>query len=361
MRTRRLLIRRNRIRILAAGYVPLDLIVTSRNPLILVRAAGGTCGNVTIILSRLGFRATLLAAIGSDPRGKYLRRDLENEDVDTTNLTERSDRVTGAVVEFIAPDLRGGHRFTFKCPECGSTVRRSNLVTRAQSRQHIAQSAPFDVFFFDRATAATLELARQARRSDTLIVFEPHVIRPGPREEQAVALSDIVKYSADGRAPQGWTPAVKTDALLVVEILGNQGLRYRRRVEDGSWSSWHTMPGIGAANITDTAGAGDWCTAGIIHELLVRYKDRRWTRDSIEGALTYAQSLAAVSIGFPGPRGLLMHTNISTIKRIARHASQSGAVSNNSIPIVQRNQMSTTERGYDRRCRLCLSDINDGT
>ena len=328
------------------------------NPLSFERVAGGTCGNVSIILSRLGFSTTMLAEFGDDPRGKYLRRDLANEGVNTAGLKIHKDRSTGAIVEIIEPERRRTHRYAFKCPVCRTNLRRSNLVTRANIREFVSNTNQFPVLFFDRATAASVEIVQNMVAIDSLVFFEPNMIRSGSREESAAEQADIVKYAApnSGTNHIEWNPSPDSRTRVIIETLGGQGLRYRRRLDNAQWSPWKKMQSIQAAGVADTAGAGDWCSAGIIHELIAGPVANRWDSGSVENAIIYGQSLAALSVSFVGPRGLAARTNSTDIKRIARRAANLGSVSPRSVYRLKARD-SVAKNGHNGAgCPLCLSD-----
>ena len=195
-----------------------------------------------------------------------------------------------------------------------------------------------------------------------LVVFEPNRIRPGSREEQAAALSDVVKYSrASVHGPsREWVPPRGSRTRLIVETLGSSGLRYRMRLGNGAWSRWNHMPSIVSVRVTDTAGAGDWCTAGMINELATTPGVQRWTRDRIEEALTFGQALAAASVSFDGPRVVLAHADAATIKRIARRAGAVGAVSTRSIRRLGTRVTPTRVASERGTCALCLSPTARG-
>lgn len=351
-------ISKKKIQVLTLGYVPLDLIVTSVDPLSLERAAGGTCGNVSIILSRLGFATTMLAEFGDDPRGEYLRRDLAGEGVDIAGLTIRKDRPTGAIVEIIEPKRHRTHRFAFRCPICKANLRRSNLVTRAKTREYLTSTEQYSVLFLDRATAAVVEIVQNAVADNSFVFFEPNVIRSGSREELAAEQADIVKYAVpnSGTNRIEWNPSSTSRTRVVIETFGTEGLRYRRRLKNAQWSQWKQMQSIRAASVADTAGAGDWCTAGIIHDLMTGPVSCRWNGDKVDSAIIYGQSLAALSVSFTGPRGLTALTDFGDIKRIARRAANLGNVSPRSVQRLKARASLPKNGQNGAGCPLCLSD-----
>ena len=65
-----------------------------------------------------------------------------------------------------------------------------------------------------------------------------------------------------------------------------------------------SLPGPGSR---DTAGAGDWCTAGLLHALARRGATglKEATEKEIEDALRLGQALAAVKCRYEGARGVM--------------------------------------------------------
>ncbi|MDE0101792.1 MAG: hypothetical protein OXN89_05380, partial [Bryobacterales bacterium] len=120
----------------------------------------------------------------------------------------------------------------------------------------------------------------------------------------AVALAHVVKY-ADRRL-DGVEGVMASDStvLLEVQTLGDQGLRYRHRLRRDV-SRWIHLEAVPAPRLTDTCGAGDWCTAGLIAKTAVggRKGFRAAGARGARAALRYGQVLAAWNCGFEGARG----------------------------------------------------------
>jgi fructokinase len=136
-----------------------------------------------------------------------------------------------------------------------------------------------------------------------LVVFEPTSARWNRQFEKTLGCCDILKYSSERLGHlSGATHG--SPAFLVVETLGAEGLRYRVK-GSGSPSGWRILPAFRVHDLRDAAGAGDWCTAGII-DVLVAKGRRNLTgvgEDEIVEALRYGQALAALNCGFEGARG----------------------------------------------------------
>ena len=94
-------------------------------------------------------------------------------------------------------------------------------------------------------------------------------------------------------------------AQLEIQTSGDEGLRFllrdRRRAK-----TWVTFP-LTEVDVKDTAGAGDWTTAGLIYRLFGDGREtlRSLTRSNVSDALQYGQALAALNCEFEGARGAM--------------------------------------------------------
>lgn len=305
-----------RPRLLTAGYVTLDIIVRDLGAHDYWHAAGGTCGNVSVFASALGMDVSILARIGEDQRGQRLLGGLTAAGVDTDRIEQLACLCTLGVVELVRGTSEGGHRFTFRCPVCGTQLPKAAVVSKRQADMEVKCINEFDAFFFDRATSATMRLAEAARQAGLLVVFEPTSIPRTAWAERAVALNDIVKISQrPGHRRGTWQPTRNESTQFIVETLGALGTGVRSRSPRG-WGAWNELPADLQSHIRDTAGAGDWLTAGLITSLLSQ--PDTLTIDTVRAAIEYGQRLSAISLAFDGPSGALTALGASIIEQIAR-------------------------------------------
>ncbi|MDD5222595.1 MAG: hypothetical protein PHE84_01280 [bacterium] len=160
------------------------------------------------------------------------------------------------------------------------------------------------VFFFDRVSRGALNLACASRDRGAVVVFEPSGIRDERLFHEAINLSDVVKYSHErlGRLRSGKkynTPVIE------IETFGSEGLRYRSRNGSNTARPWKEMAAYLVRDLRDAAGAGDWCTAGIIHVLASKGAKglKEASAERIESALQLGQALAAIKCRHEGARG----------------------------------------------------------
>jgi len=159
-----------------------------------------------------------------------------------------------------------------------------------------------DVFFTDRVSRATVELARHFRTEGTIIYFEPSGIGDPKLFREMLKVTTVLKYSAQ-RARTFSDLLHSHNALLEIETLGEDGLRFRLR---RNFASWHSLSAR-EVTVKDTAGSGDWTTIGFLSTLFKNgtYDVAAATRQDVTRALDYGQAIAALNCEFEGARGAM--------------------------------------------------------
>ena len=100
-------------------------------------------------------------------------------------------------------------------------------------------------------------------------------------------------------------PALEVRPLLIVQTMGGRGMRFKLRRANNTRSEWKAIDAYGVKHLKDAAGAGDWCTAGIIHSLGRggALQLENMAEDELIEALRFGQALAALNCCFEGARG----------------------------------------------------------
>lgn len=275
------------VTVLSVGYLVLDVITTTH---VVGRNAGGTAGNVAANLAWLGQRSGLLARIGNDVAGEFLRNELWGAGVDTTHVYRSADVETPMLIQRLT---ESGPEYLFKCPVCNYKFASHRPATREQADE-AADSSP-EVLFVDRASKASLDLMGKVKQRGGIVMFEPN--GPGRRglTAEAIALADILKVSEDRIPALGSLLSDTPGTQVQVRTRGGRGLEFR--VGRGPWHSRRARP----ARVIDSAGAGDWVTAGLLAHLI---DEPRLTHRNISDGLNLGQALAALSCAFIGARGM---------------------------------------------------------
>ncbi len=296
--------------VMGTGLITLDVILNDQCSHTSLRWAGGTCGNVLTILSYLGWQSYPVARLNTDLASEIVRKDLARWGVCLDFVALEPHAPTPVIVQQISRDALGlpTHRFSWRCPSCGAWLPHYRAVPLVASRGVLPNMPSVQVFFLDRLSPGALLLARACAERGGLIVFEPANGNEPRLFYEALTLAHVLKFSHERRER---LPMADIETLeyppLIVETLGQEGLRYRRAQEGNGHPIWHHLPAPAIDVLQDTAGAGDWCSAGLIH-LLGRYGAagfQRATSTLVHQALTFGQALAAWNCRFDGARGAM--------------------------------------------------------
>ncbi|WP_433934233.1 PfkB family carbohydrate kinase [Sorangium cellulosum] len=291
--------------IVGTGLIALDVVFQGDADAIVRQCAGGTTGNVLTILRYLGWKSVPVARLADDRARAVVQADLMRWGVDVRFLGLAPQTPTPIIVERVLRTENGEavHRFSWTCPCCGAWLPRYRPVGARASEQVVSEIPVPTVFFFDRPSPGAVALARNYAAAGALVMFEPSASGDRAAFEPALAIADIVKYSEQRFAK---LPAHRPSGgrRLEIQTLGVDGLRYRigtgRRA-----GSWRHLPAIAARDVSDTAGAGDWCTAGLLTQVAAGARSgfAEVGDEEVEAALRYGQALSAWNCRFEGARG----------------------------------------------------------
>lgn len=171
------------------------------------------------------------------------------------------------------------------------------------------------VLFIDKVFPGAVDIASAARKRGALVVFEPSGIREPRLFRELVSLSHIVKYSRERLATLSRRRL--SHEVLEIETRGSEGLRYRTNLTSCKTRGWRVLRGLQTHSVRDAAGAGDWCTAGIIHYLGRHGGGHFMTlrSDELKKALMFGQLLAAWNVEFEGARGAMYGLSRRSFRR----------------------------------------------
>lgn len=288
--------------IVGAGLISLDVLIWDGQRVPISYYVGGTCGNVMMILSHMGWNAYPIARLDNTKDGMRVVDDMKRHHVNTDFISTQ-DGKTPVIVQrnFINKDGIPTHKF-----ESRNNIGRFYLdfksLTLKQANEVIGRIdfVP-KVFFFDRVSPAILKLATTFKEKGSMIFFEPSS-RGGNISlfNKCIEVADIVKFSEQRIKDVEQFKVFK--GKLFIQTQGAKGLNYRL---DSSWK--HLAPVVNE-KVVDTAGAGDWTSATLINKL---FKDKLMFGISnllvsdLETALNEAQEVGAESCSYEGARGMM--------------------------------------------------------
>ena len=285
-----------------AGLISLDVLIWDGKLIPVGYYVGGTCGNVMMILSRMGWESYPIARLDETKDAQRIKEDMLNHNVHV-DYVSTGDGKTPVIVQrnFINKDGVPTHKF-----ESRNNIGRFYLdfksLTLKQANE-VIEKIDFvpKVFFFDRVSPAILKLATVFKEKGSVIFFEPSS-RGGDVKlfNKCVEVSDIVKFSDQRIKDVHQFDDIKDK--LFIQTQGANGLSFRLN------SEWIHLEPFMNDNVVDTAGAGDWTTAALINEL---YKDKEvkeiknLTLAGLKAALNHAQKVGAKSCSYEGARGMM--------------------------------------------------------
>ena len=356
--------------VVGSGTIVVDIILHNGATIPNYRV-GGTCGNILAGLAFFGWESLAIARAGTGLASDILIKDLAKNGVDTSYISREANILTPRIIEKLSSDGEyAKHSFPLHCPSCSSYLPRfrSPRLDNVGNAKEICDRA--DVYFFDKVTASTLELARRCRDAGALVFFEPSSIKNLGSIRKAISICHVLKYTSDNiKGPLGFEKnneimqfvnSFKTP--LVIYTRGEHGLSYRI----GAGNDWYHMDSCTPSELNDTCGAGDWTTIGFIYDL---FKDSRRNTsniiDAIESidlvtkALNFAQILSSLSCMFVGARGLsdsvkketILHLVMSQLNLKANFVNQ---IDKGNIQKFKGGFRIDDRENRNRFCPICL-------
>jgi sugar/nucleoside kinase (ribokinase family) len=323
--------------VVGTGLIALDVVIevdAKRDPWLWI---GGTCGNVLTILSYLGWQAYPVARLNGDAASRYVEEDLCRWGVHLDHVKTNPGARTPIVVHRIAKTATGlpFHRFSWTCPNCGAWLPGYQAVLASAVESIVPRLGKPQVFFLDRVSRGAILLARACIAKGAVVFFEPAGFGEPRLFREALELAHILKYSHE-RVRSFHGVRNSTGPLLEIETLGTEGLQYRSRIAFARTNGWKRLEAYEVADLRDAAGAGDWCTAGIIFKLAQRGLNGiiEARRPQVEGALRFGQALAAWNCGYMGSRGGMYTVDKKTLQfQVQNIISKDGSkVSKQEVP-----------------------------
>jgi len=294
--------------VIGTGLVALDVVIPKGLEDDPQLRCGGTCGNVLTALAYLGWQSYPIARLSNDGASRNVTADLKRWGVNLDLVSFDEEGSTPVIVQHIRnKDGVPTHSFSRKCPCCGAIMPWYKAIRVVDVETLTPKFPKYQVYFFDRTSRGAVTLAERAKENGALVFFEPSTSSEPRLLDEALQLAHIVKLSSD-RISGNEVVLASPHPKLIIETQGSSGLRFRfngSAGNHGGTKKWHKMDAVPATVLKDSAGAGDWCTAGIIYMIggLGAKGLESLTLNEVREAVKVGQAMATWACGFVGPRG----------------------------------------------------------
>jgi fructokinase len=293
--------------VVGTGFTVLDRIYANGD--FAAEALGGSCGNVLVSLAMLHRQVAPMLSLGCDDIGEQLIHEFRLAGALTSYIYKCEGR-RSPVLRQELDTLSGQHSFSFTCRETSEEFPRFEPIGFEEVQSATSALGSCTIFYADRLSPTILRAMEWAHAAGAIVYFEPSDIESELFEE-ALALTTILKYSADRLGPE-IDGQVASSATVAIVTFGADGLEIRHGYER-IWSA-----AIPASHITDTCGSGDMVSVGIIDWLLARADRQQGAlgiHDLLQGVVA-GQRLAAVNCEFAGARGIFRHHDAAFIRSV---------------------------------------------
>lgn len=305
--------------ILGAGIFNLDKIFVREYPLgyqknrkfvdkLTKEEAGGTCGNICIMLAHYGWETYPVAKLDASADGYKMTESLKDFGCDCRYVTNTEDGGTTFLTIRHGLDKDGNkqtrvmHGSTDKDGNPSRFPRRKHLKVRGEAPAFV-EALDFvpDVFFFDDPAAAHRLIAKELKAKGSLVYFEPNTIKQNT-DFTSVEHSDVIKFSEENIPDISFTDNYKDK--LFIQTRGGDGLRFNLRGE-----GWVDLPPVQNDKVVDWDGAGDWTTTVFLKELgnADALSISKMTTELVKSALEKAQVVASKSVSYLGSKGMIQN------------------------------------------------------
>ena len=302
------------------GFISIDAVYPGNTNKIPYYFAGGSCGNVMAILSYLGLDCYPLARLSNDEFSSGLIKDLASWGVNTDFLTKSDSGSTPIVVETIIGEKHDkiDHLFRIKCPKCHSWLPGYRAILLKDVESIVGGLPKTDVFYFDRSAPSSLKFAKYFKNKGALVFFEPSSFKEDKNFDECIRISDIVKFAAEKIGNES-NLIRERKVPLIIQTCGSKGINYSLFGSD-----WNSQPAFSIETISDSAGSGDWFSAGVIFQLSKDMKkgigDINMVR--LNDIFRFAQSLAVLNCCFESPRESMYRLEKKDFKRLIQKTFQ---------------------------------------
>lgn len=290
-------------KIVCFGELLIDMISTTTGDLIeseeFLKKFGGAPANTASGLAKLGFPVSFIGKVGNDPFGRFLKKELEKNNVDTSSLILSQKQKT--TLAFVSQTKTGGRDFYFYKGAHDQITPEEVELPQNVAIFHfgsLTQTNP-------KALAATQKLIKAAKAANTIVSYDPNLRKnlwDDLQKAKEIMLKtaktvDVFKISEDeaefltgSKDPKAAARKLFTSNLEALFItLGAKGCYYKTKKYEGQ------LPTI-KVFVVDTTGAGDAFNAGYLSGISKAGKKvSAMSKDQLENILKTANIIASLT------------------------------------------------------------------
>ena len=249
------------------------------NPTFEANPGGAPC-NVLAMLNRLGKKTAFIGKVGNDMHGKFLKKTLQKEGINTDAIVEDPGYFT--TLAFVEIGENGERNFSFaRKPGADTQLKKEELDQTLISGCRIFHFGSLSLTD-EPAESATIEAVKMAKAAGVLISYDPNY-RPSlwkskecavKKMKSVVELVDVMKVSDEESTllTEAKSYEQATDQLLamgpklVAITLGEQGVLMATKSRKEIIKAFQT-------HAVDTTGAGDSFWGGVLCSILSMNKN----------------------------------------------------------------------------------------
>lgn len=283
-------------RVWVTGDAVVDLIPEGENTYL--KCPGGAPANVAVAVSRLGGNSAFFGRVGQDPLGRFMKKTLTDEKVNTEHMLLDEEQRTSTVI--VDLDDSGERSFTFMVkPSADQFTQVSDIPEFAANQWlHVCSIALAN----EPSRGSTFAAMEQIKAAGGCVSFDPNLrdeVWADPSEIKsvvlkAVSLADVVKFSDDELLFLTDTDTLEAGLKAIAQydnplVLITQGAKGALVIHGGT----QELVAGKAVKPTDTTGAGDAFVGGLITRLA--QSDDWNNKETIVDAVRWANGCGALA------------------------------------------------------------------
>ena len=263
---------------------------------------GGAPANLAVAASRLGAKTAFIGRVGKDSYGEFLRRTLEENEVDVSGMSV--DPVQHTTLAIVSLDETGERSFSFyRDPSADVNLRFEDVPAALLANTRVLHFGSVSLTA-EPSRSATLEAAEKAREQGAWISYDPNYRASLWSDEQRairqmlqpLPMVDILKVS-DEELPlltglsdpeRGSARLAEKGPKLILVTLGANGAFYRLGGKTGH------VPGV-KVTVGDTNGAGDTFFGAFLSQLVKKKALEELAGEELEAMIAFANKAAAIT------------------------------------------------------------------